>query len=55
MAQVYDRVAFIGLGLIASSMYWAIRRGGLVREVTGYARSAETREIAREIGLCERV
>ena len=28
MAQLYDRVALIGLGLIASSMFWAIRRGG---------------------------
>ncbi len=55
MTQVYDRVALIGLGLIASSMFWAIKRGGLAGEVTGYARSAETREKAREIGLCDRV
>ncbi len=55
MTQIYDRVALIGLGLIASSMFWAMKRGGLVGEVTGYARSAETRETAREIGLCDRV
>ena len=55
MAQVYDRVALIGLGLIASSMFWAMKRGGLVGEVVGFARSAETRETAREIGLCDRV
>ncbi|MFD2740197.1 prephenate/arogenate dehydrogenase family protein [Sulfitobacter aestuarii] len=55
MAQVYDRVALIGLGLIASSMYWAMKRNGLAGEVTGFARSAETRETAREIGLCDRV
>ena len=55
MSQVYDRVALIGLGLIASSMFWAIKRAGLAGEVTGYARSAETRETAREIGLCDRV
>lgn len=55
MTQVYDRVALIGLGLIASSMFWAIRRGGLAGEVVGYARSAETRETAREIGLCDRI
>lgn len=54
-AQVYDRVALIGLGLIASSMYWAIKRAGLAGEVVGYARSAETRETAREIGLCDRI
>ena len=55
MAPVYDRVALIGLGLIASSMFWAMKRGGLAGEVTGYARSAETRATAREIGLCDRV
>ena len=54
-APIYDRVALIGLGLIASSMFWAIRRAGLAGEVTGYARSAETRETARRIGLCDRV
>ncbi|WP_299412664.1 prephenate/arogenate dehydrogenase family protein [uncultured Sulfitobacter sp.] len=53
MAHIYDRVALIGLGLIASSMFWAMRRGGIVAEVTGFARSAETRDTAREIGLCD--
>ncbi|WP_372572446.1 prephenate/arogenate dehydrogenase family protein [Ruegeria jejuensis] len=55
MSQIYDRVALIGLGLIASSMFWAIKRGGLAGEVTGYARSQETRDTARRIGLCDRV
>ena len=55
MAQIYDRVALIGLGLIASSMFWAMKRGGLAGEVTGFARSAETRATAREIGLCDTV
>ncbi|WP_238365046.1 prephenate/arogenate dehydrogenase family protein [Mesobacterium pallidum] len=55
MSHVYERVALIGLGLIASSMFWAIRRGDLAGEVTGYARSAGTRETARRIGLCDRV
>ena len=55
MSQVYDRVALIGLGLIASSMFWAIKRAGLADEVTGYARSQETRDTARRIGLCDRV
>ena len=55
MSVIYDRVALIGLGLIASSMFWAMKRAGLAGEVTGYARSAETRETAREIGLCDRV
>ncbi|MFC3616203.1 prephenate/arogenate dehydrogenase family protein [Lutimaribacter marinistellae] len=55
MSHVYDRVALIGLGLIASSMFWAIKRAGLAGEVTGYARSEATRETARRIGLCDRV
>lgn len=53
--QVYGRVALIGLGLIASSMFWAMKRAGLAGEVTGYARSSETRGTARRIGLCDRV
>ena len=54
-APVYNRVALIGLGLIASSMFWAMKRAGLAGEVTGYARSEATRETARRIGLCDRV
>jgi len=55
MTVTYDRVALIGLGLIASSMFWAMKRAGLAGEVTGYARSEQTRATAREIGLCDRV
>ena len=55
MSKVYNRVALIGLGLIASSMFWAIKRAGLAGEVTGYARSQATRDTARRIGLCDRV
>ncbi|MBM1814150.1 prephenate/arogenate dehydrogenase family protein [Pseudosulfitobacter pseudonitzschiae] len=54
-APVYNRIALIGLGLIASSMFWAIQRGGLAGEVTGYARSQATRDTARRIGLTDRV
>ena len=55
MAVIYQRVALVGLGLIASSMYWAMKRGGLAGEVTGFARTEATRETARRIGLCDRV
>jgi cyclohexadieny/prephenate dehydrogenase len=55
MSRLYERVALIGLGLIAGSMAHAMRRGGLVGEITGYARSAETRATAAEIGLVDRV
>ena len=54
--MIYNRVALIGLGLIASSMFWAMKRNGAVAaEVTGYARSEATRDTARRIGLCDRV
>ena len=55
MAVLYDRVALIGLGLIASSMAHAIRAGGLAREIVGHARSAETRAAALEVGFVDRV
>lgn len=55
MAQLYDRVALIGLGLIAGSMFHAMKRAGLAGEVVGYARSDETRAVARDIGLCDRI
>ena len=52
---IYNRVALIGLGLIASSMAHAMRAGGLAGEITGHAKSAETRAVALEIGLCDHV
>ena len=55
MSVIYDRVSLIGLGLIASSMSHAMRRHGLAREIVGTARSEETRRVASEIGLCDRV
>ena len=55
MTQIYGRVALIGLGLIASSMFWAMQRGKVAGHVTGFARSAETRDTARRIGLCDTV
>ncbi|MBN9885960.1 prephenate/arogenate dehydrogenase family protein [Salipiger abyssi] len=51
----YNRVALIGLGLIASSIFWAMKRAGMEAHVTGYARSAETRDTARRIGLCDTI
>ncbi|MCK8465417.1 prephenate/arogenate dehydrogenase family protein [Aliiroseovarius sp. S1339] len=55
MSVIYNRVALIGLGLIASSMAHAMRRAGLAGEIVGTARSPETRDIVREIGFCDRV
>ncbi|WP_417587932.1 prephenate/arogenate dehydrogenase family protein [Pararhodobacter oceanensis] len=55
MAVIYERVALIGMGLIASSMAHAMRRHGLVAHIAGYARSAETRAAALEIGFADSV
>ncbi len=55
MSVIYQRVALIGLGLIAGSMAHAMRRRGLAGEIIGTARSKETRDIAAEINLCDRV
>lgn len=55
MSAIYERVALIGLGLIAGSMARAMRRHGLAGEIIGTARSSETRDIVRELGFCNRV
>lgn len=54
-APMFQRVALIGLGLIAGSMSLAMRESGLAGRIVGYARSAETRATAREIGLVDEV
>ncbi|KPQ07821.1 MAG: cyclohexadieny/prephenate dehydrogenase TyrC [Rhodobacteraceae bacterium HLUCCA12] len=55
MTRLYDKVALIGLGLIASSMAHAMRRHGLAGEIAGHARTAETRKAALEIGIVDSV
>ena len=55
MSRIYQRVALIGLGLIASSMAHALRAQGLAGEIVGHAQSPETRAVALELGLCDRV
>ncbi len=55
MPVIYNRVALIGLGLIASSMAHAMKQWGLAGEIVGFARSAETRATALELGFCDRV
>ena len=55
MAQVYQRVALIGLGLIAGSMGHAMKRRGLAGHIAGYARSEATRQAAGEIGFVDSV
>ena len=55
MSKVYDRVALVGLGLIASSIFWASKRNDVSSYITGFARSKETRDTAKKIGLCDAV
>ena len=55
MTQIYDRVALIGLGLIAGSMGLAMKRAGLAGEITGYAKTEKTRATAARLGLVDRV
>ena len=55
MSVIYERVALIGLGLIAGSMALAMRRGGLSGHIVGTAQSVETRDTARNLGLCDEV
>lgn len=53
MSEIFGKVALIGLGLIGSSIAWASKRAGASGEIAGYARSAETRARARELGFCD--
>lgn len=55
MAVLFERVALLGLGLIASSMALGMRKNGLANEIIGHARSAETRDVAMELGLVDAV
>lgn len=54
-APLYNRVALVGLGLIAGSIALAAKRRGLAQTVVGTARSAATRETADRIGLVDEV
>ena len=55
MSPLFQRVALIGIGLIGSSLALAMRRKKLAGEITGYARSEQTRVKARELGLVDMV
>lgn len=48
-------IALIGLGLIGSSLGHALKKNGLAAHLSGYARSAETRAKALEIGFVDSV
>ena len=52
---MFEKIALLGLGLIGSSLSHAARRANLTRSISGYARSAETRATAVEIGIVDTV
>ena len=50
---LFRRIAFIGIGLIGSSLARVVRRDGLAGSIVACARSAATRETALRLGLCD--
>ena len=55
MTVIYNRVALIGLGLIAGSMAWAMKRNAIAGSIAGYARTEASRETTRGLGFCDEV
>jgi cyclohexadieny/prephenate dehydrogenase len=55
MSFMFDKVAILGLGLIGSSLAHAMRAHHLAGQISGFAKSAQTRDIAREINLVDQV
>ena len=51
MAQLFERVALIGIGLIGSSISLAMQRDELAGAIVGSARTEATRETALRLGL----
>ena len=54
-APLFDRVAFIGIGLIGSSIARVMRRDGLAGSIVACARSDETLSTVLELGLADEV
>ncbi|HEX9159707.1 MAG TPA: prephenate/arogenate dehydrogenase family protein, partial [Rhizomicrobium sp.] len=50
---LYTKVALIGVGLIGSSLAYAMRRAGLAAHIAGYSRRSETLEKARSLGFAD--
>lgn len=54
-APLFDKVAFIGIGLIGSSIARVMRRDGLAGSITACARSDATLNTVLELGLADEV
>src|SRR3954468_19110619 len=52
-AKLFDRVALIGVGLIGSSLARVLRRDSPQTTIAACARSAETLETVRRLGLSD--
>jgi cyclohexadieny/prephenate dehydrogenase len=52
-ARLFDRVAFIGIGLIGSSLARVLRKENPDTVIAACARSAETRAAARRLGIAD--
>ncbi len=52
---LFNRIAFIGFGLIGSSLARIIKRDGLAGHVAVYARTSATRNRALELGLADSI
>ena len=52
-AVLFERVAFIGIGLIGASMALAMRRAGLVRSIVAVARRPKTRKTALDLKIVD--
>lgn len=52
---LFNRVALIGLGLIGSSLAWAMKRDGVAIHIAGHARKEETRSRSLELGFVDSV
>jgi cyclohexadieny/prephenate dehydrogenase len=50
---MFKKIAFVGIGLIGSSMAHGARKLGLAGEISGYARREETRAAARKAGFAD--
>ena len=52
---MFQRMAFIGIGLIGSSLAHVVRRDGLAGEIAVAARKQETLDAAMRLGLADTV
>jgi cyclohexadieny/prephenate dehydrogenase len=55
MSLLFERVAFIGIGLIGSSLARRMRRDGLAREIVASARRQDTLDTVMRLNVADRV